>query len=228
MIIAIDGPAGSGKSTTARAVADRLGYMYLDTGAMYRTVALAFIRNDVEMSSEGARRLLPDVRLDLRADADGQHMLLNADDVSDEIRTPEVTSASSVVAALPEVRAKLVGEQRRIALSYEQVGGGAVLDGRDIGTVVLPNADVKVFMIADEQVRARRRHQELKQKGVDTTVEEVLAEIRARDEKDARRAIGPLRKADDALVLDTSDLNIDEQINVVIKAVKERENLSAV
>jgi len=202
--------------------------MYLDTGAMYRAAALAFLRNGFEATSEGACRVLPDMRLDVRTGPDGQRVLLNDEDVTEEIRTPEVTSASSPVAALPEVRAKLVEEQRRIARNYAEIGGGVVLDGRDIGTVVLPNADVKVFMIADEQVRARRRHRELERKGADVTLEEVLADLNERDDRDRRRTAAPLRKADDAIELDTSDLDVDEQVNVVIQAVKERENLSAV
>ncbi len=209
-------------------MAERLGYMYLDTGAMYRAVALAFLRSSAEPSVEEARRLLPGVRIDVRLRADGQHVLLDGEDVSDEIRSDAVTRTSSAVAALPEVRAKLVEEQRRIARGYEQEGGGVVLDGRDIGTVVFPNADLKVFMIADERVRAERRYEEMQAKGLKTTLEEVLEDIRARDKIDAARATAPLRKAEDALELDTSDLDVDEQVNVVIQAVKERENLSTV
>lgn len=228
MIIAIDGPAGSGKSTTARAVAGRLGYTYLDTGAMYRAVALAFLRAGEDVTADGAARLLPALRLGVRLEGDTQHVILNGEDVSEEIRTPRVSASTSGVAALADVRSKLVEEQRRIARNYEQEGGGVVVDGRDIGTVVFPRADVKVFMVADEQVRAQRRFDELRTKGEDVTFDDVLEEIRDRDRKDSERSTAPLRKADGALELDTSELDVDEQVNAVIQAVKERRNLSTV
>lgn len=228
MIIAIDGPAGSGKSTTARAVAERLGYLYLDTGAMYRAVALAFIRQSAKRTSEAARRLLPGIRIDLSHDERGLRIMLNGADVSEAIRQPEVSSASSEVAALEPVRTKLVDEQRRIAHSYEQEGGGVVLDGRDIGTVVFPEADVKFFMTASEKVRAERRFDELAEKTEGVSYETVLEDIRRRDQQDASRALAPLRKAEDAVELDTSGLNVEEQVDVVIQAVMERQNRSSV
>lgn len=228
MIIAIDGPAGSGKSTTARAVARRLGYLYLDTGAMYRAVALAFIRQSAERTSDVARRVLPDVRIDLSHDESGLRVLLNGADVSEAIRRPDVSAASSEVATLEPVRTKLVEEQRRIARGYEQDGGGVVIDGRDIGTVVFPEADVKFFMTASEEVRAGRRFEELVDKVDDVSYEKVLADIRRRDEQDASRALAPLRKADDAVEIDTSKLNVEDQIEVVIQVVKERQNRSSV
>ncbi|MEX1055780.1 MAG: (d)CMP kinase [Rhodothermales bacterium] len=228
MIIAIDGPAGSGKSTTARVVARRLGYLYLDTGAMYRAVALAFIRSHEERTEAGAERLLPSIKIDLSHDDSGLRISLNGEDVSEQIRQPDVTADSSKVAALPAVRRKLVEEQRRIARRYEHTGGGVVLDGRDIGTVVFPEADLKFFMTAEESVRARRRCEELHEKGSRVDYEDVLRDIRRRDEQDARRALAPLRQADDAVVLDTSTLSIEDQVSVVIAAVKERQNFSAV
>lgn len=228
MIIAIDGPAGSGKSTTARAVAERLGYLYLDTGAMYRAVALAFIRQSAERTAEGARRLLPSIRIDLAHDERGLRIMLNGADVSEAIRRPEVSSASSEVAALKPVRTKLVEEQRRIARGYEQEGGGVVIDGRDIGTVVFPEADVKFFMTASEEVRAERRFDELIEKTEDVSYDAVLEDIRRRDRQDASRAIAPLRKAEDAVELDTSRLDVEEQVDIVIQAVKERQNRSSV
>lgn len=228
MIIAIDGPAGSGKSTTARAVAERLGYLYLDTGAMYRAVALAFIRAGAERTSEAARRLLPSIRIDLSHDERGLRIVLDGADVSEAIRRPDVTAASSEVAALEPVRTKLVDEQRRIAHTYEQEGGGVVIDGRDIGTVVFPDADVKFFMTASEQVRAERRFDELMEKTGDASYDTVLEDIRRRDRQDASRALAPLRKAEDAIELDTSRLNVDEQVDVVIQAVMERQNRSSV
>ena len=228
MIIAIDGPAGSGKSTTARAVARRLGYLYLDTGAMYRAVALAFIRHGDKLTADTANRLLPSIRIHIDQADDGLRISLNDEDVTEAIRRPDVTSASSRVAALAPVREKLVEEQRRIADEYEREGGGVVLEGRDIGTVVLPNAGVKIFMTASEEVRAQRRYVELVEKEADVTLEDVLDEIRRRDERDASRALAPLRKAADAIEIDTSKLNVEEQINVVIQAVTERGKSSAV
>ena len=228
MIIAIDGPAGSGKSTTARVVARRLGYLYLDTGAMYRAVALAFIRNNEDRTEAAAERLLPSIRIDLSHDDSGLRVALNGEDVSEKIRDPEITAASSKIAAIPSVRRKLVDEQRRIARRYEHTGGGVVLDGRDIGTVVFPDADLKFFMTAEETVRARRRCEELREKGSRVDYEDVLEDIRRRDEQDARRALAPLRQADDAVVVDTSALSIEEQVSAVLEAVKERQNFSAV
>ena len=228
MIIAIDGPAGSGKSTTAKQVAGRLGYLYIDTGAMYRAVALAFIRKGETPTDEAAETILPDVRIDLRHAEDRLEVYLNGENVSSPIRGSEVTSAVSDVAALAAVRTKLVDEQRRVAREYDADGEGVVLDGRDIGTVVFPDADVKVFMVADDRVRAERRHEELLEKGEDVALEDVLTDIQKRDQLDSSRKLAPLRKADDALVINTTDLSVDEQVNVVIEAVKERQNLSAV
>lgn len=228
MIIAIDGPAGSGKSTTARVVARRLGYLYLDTGAMYRAVALAFIRSEEDRLEAAAERLLPSIHIDLSHDDSGLRVVLNGEDVSEQIRQSEVTAASSKIAAIPAVRKKLVDEQRRMARRYEHTGGGVVLDGRDIGTVVFPEADLKFFMTAEETVRARRRCEELREKDSRVDYEDVLRDIRRRDEQDAQRALAPLRQADDAVVLDTSTLSIEEQVSFVIEAVKERQKFSAV
>lgn len=228
MIIAIDGPAGSGKSTTAREVARRLGYLYLDTGAMYRAVALSFIRQHEKPTQEAADRILPSIHIDLRHSDDGLRVELNGEDVSSAIRKLHVTELVSDVAALPRVREKLVDEQRRIARSHEEEGGRAVLDGRDIGTVVFPDADVKVFMVADDRTRARRRRDELAQQGEDVDLGDVLKEIRRRDERDSTRAAAPLRKAEDAIEINTTNLTIEDQVNLVIKVVQERQNLSAV
>lgn len=220
MIIAIDGPAGSGKSTTARAVARRLDYLYIDTGAMYRAVALEFIRRDEDLVQETVERLLPSIRINFRGTEENLRVLLNGEDVTEAIRRPDVTAASSKIAALPPVREKLVAEQRRIA--REHARQGVVLEGRDIGTVVFPNADVKIFMTATEEARARRRFDELERNAQDVTFEDVLRDIRRRDERDASRAVAPLRKADDAIELDTSKLGVDEQVNIVIQVAKER------
>lgn len=195
---------------------------------MYRAAALSFLRAEERPTESAAKRVLPAVRIDLRHSGEGLDVYLNGEDVSTIIRGSEVTSAVSDVAALPAVRRKLVEEQRRIARKYESDGGGVVLDGRDIGTVVFPDADVKVFMVADDQVRAQRRRDELREKGEDVVLEDVLADIQRRDRLDSSRELAPLRKADDALVINTTDLSIDEQVHVVIEAVKERQNLSAV
>ncbi len=220
MIIAIDGPAGSGKSTTARAVARRLDYLYIDTGAMYRAVALEFVRRDEDLVQETVERLLPAIRINFRGTEDNLRVLLNDEDVTEAIRRPDVTEASSKIAALPPVREKLVAEQRRIA--REHARQGVVLEGRDIGTVVFPNADVKIFLTATEEARARRRFDELERNAQKVTFEDVLRDIRLRDERDASRAVAPLRKADDAIEVDTSKLGVDEQVNIVIQAAKER------
>lgn len=226
MIVAIDGPAGSGKSTTAKAVARRLGYLYIDTGAMYRAVALAFNREHLEASEEAAQRVLPRIHVDLRPDEQGLRVYLNDEDVSDSIRGSAVTRRVSEIAALPSVRRKMVDEQRRIAQTHEDEG--VVLDGRDIGTVVFPHADVKIFMVADDRTRARRRRDELVERGEDVSMEEVLRDIQRRDEHDSSRAAAPLIQADDAIEVDTTELSVDKQIERVLTVVKERQNLSAV
>lgn len=226
MIVAIDGPAGSGKSTTAKAVARRLGYLYIDTGAMYRAVALAFLREHLEASEEAAQRVLPRIHVDLRPDEQGLRVYLNDEDVSDSIRSSAVTRRVSEIAALPSVRRKLVDEQRRIAQTHKD--DGVVLDGRDIGTVVFPHADVKIFMVADDHTRARRRRDELVERGEDVSMEEVLRDIQRRDEHDSSRAAAPLIQAEDAIEVDTTELSVDKQIERVLTVVKERQNLSAV
>ena len=225
MIIAIDGPAGSGKSTTARAVAERLGYVYVDTGAMYRAVALAFIRSGRSAeapSGEDLRALLADIRLAMHFGPDGMRILLNGRNVTAEIRTPQVTETASRVAAIPAVRERMVEEQRRIARAQEKKRGGVVLEGRDIGTIVFPNAEVKVFMDAGETMRARRRHDELREKNLDISFEEVLNDIRARDARDIYRHVSPLRKTEGAVEIDTSHIAIREQVDMVVRAARER------
>ena len=210
-------------------MAERLGYLYLDTGAMYRAVALAFLRAGAAPTSEAAEALLPDVRLDVRHREGGaMRVVLGGEDVTPAIRTQEVGTMASRVSALPEVRRRLVEEQRRIAREEVEKGGGAVLDGRDIGTVVFPDADVKVFMVADPDVRARRRLKELEARGEAATFEDVRDEIRRRDAQDEARAHAPLRAADDALRLDSTRSSIDEQVGVVLAEIGERQNPSTV
>ncbi len=223
MIVAIDGPAGAGKSTTARRVAERLGYPYLDTGAMYRALALALLRQDPTLDLKRARKALAHVRLQIVWDSDQLRVFLEGEDVTEAIRSPEVSQAASRISAWPEVRARLLGEQRRIGREWEQQYGGVVLDGRDIGTVVFPEAEVKVFLVADPEERARRRQRELAARGQEVPLEQVLAEILQRDAQDQQRAIAPLRKADDAVELDTTSLSIDEQVQRVYELVRERQ-----
>ncbi len=222
MIVAIDGPAGSGKSTTARAVAERLGYLYLNTGAMYRTVALAFLRAGAEVSAESAAVVLPTVELDVRYEGGTMHMLLGGEDVTHELARPEVGQGASDVGTLAVVRKKLVAEQQRLGRLYRH-DPGVVLEGRDIGTVVFPDADLKIFMIADPEVRAQRRYDELTARGLGARFEDVLAEILERDRQDRERALSPLRKADDALELNTTHRSIDAQVQFVVDRVRERE-----
>jgi cytidylate kinase len=218
LVIAIDGPAASGKSTTSRLVAECLGYLYIDTGAMYRAITLKIIRNKIrpeeaEIIGELAERT--SVRLEKANDE--IKIFLDGEDVSKEIRTQEVTRAVSAVSAIEKVRTVMVREQRKICEL-----GGVVVDGRDIGTVVFPNADVKIFMIANVQERARRRQKELKQAGVMVDLSKLVEEIAVRDNKDSGRDISPLRKADDAIALDTTDLTIDEQVDFIVKKAFER------
>ncbi len=223
MVIAIDGPAGSGKSTTARLVARELGFQYLDTGAMYRAIALAFLREGIPFTEEAARAFVSKLSIDLVPSEEGLRVFLNGEDVTEEIRSPEVSRAASKVSALMAVREALVKIQRRIARKFEEEYGGVVVDGRDIGTVVFPDAEVKVFMVASPEVRARRRYEELRRQGKDVTYEEVLQEILERDRRDTERAISPLRKASDAVELDTTNMSIEEQVRFVLDLVKERQ-----
>lgn len=223
VIVAIDGPAGSGKSTTARRVADALGWLYLDTGAMYRAVAVAFLDAGLPFTADAAERVLPGLQLDLRQDAGGAlRVFLHGEDVTGRLRTPEVSEAASRVSAVPSVRARLVDVQRRIARERTAEGGGVVMEGRDIGTVVFPDAEVKVFMVANPMARAERRHRELADQGADASIEAVADELAARDARDSERAVAPLQQAEDAVTLDTTRLSIDEQVERVLALVRER------
>lgn len=207
--IAIDGPGGAGKSTIARRAAAELGFVYVDTGAIYRAVACAALSRGIDPSDEDAvSALLPSLQLELRWTEDGvQHVWLNGADISSELRTPAVSTAASRVSALPVVRQFLLEQQRVVARTHD-----VIMDGRDIGTVVLPDADVKIFLSASPEVRARRRWLELQEKG-DTTssYEDVLENVVSRDRIDMTREESPLRRADDAINLDNSDMSIEEQ-----------------
>lgn len=226
MIIALDGPAASGKSTTARLVAKRLGFRYLDTGAMYRALALAAQRRG--LSDEAFAAVLPPVRLDLGYDADGnQTVALDGEDVTGVIRTREMGLAASAISRHAPVRDYLVRMQQALGRQYSADAGGAVLDGRDIGTVVFPDAALKVFVIADARTRAERRLAELEARGEvypdrEAALDVLEAELVERDRADAARAAGPLRAASDAILLDTTELSPEEQVEIVVQHAEAR------
>lgn len=216
--IAVDGPSGAGKSSLARALARELGLIYVDTGALYRTIALHMLRSDVNVSDPAAvTAQLPALSVELNYKKDGtQSVLLNGTDVSDSIRTQEVSMAASAVSSIPEVRAYLLDVQKRMV---EQ--GGVVMDGRDIGTVIMPNADAKLFLVASPAARAKRRYLELTARGIDCSFEQILAETNARDEADRRRNIAPAVPAEDALFIDNSDYDpaetLAEALNLIAR-----------
>jgi cytidylate kinase len=223
-IVAIDGPAGAGKSTASRLLASRLGFALVDTGAIYRTVALAATRLGVGLEDDaGLQAVLPKVDIHFAPAAtggSGQRVLLGTEDVSALIRTPAISAGASKVSARAVVRAGLLGLQRRLAVAQEN--RGAVLEGRDIGTVVFPDADAKFFVTASAEERARRRYAELLAKGDASTFEQVLADQRARDKADSEREIAPLRPAADALVIDTSGTPIDAVVDRLVREVEGR------
>lgn len=217
IVIAIDGFSSSGKSTMAKALASRIGYVYVDSGAMYRAVTLYALRHGLASATSGveATRLveaLPSILIEFAVQPDGsQHTLLNGEDVEREIRGMEVSGMVSPVSVIPAVRHRLVALQQEYGRAK-----GIVMDGRDIGTTVFPDAEMKVFVDASPEVRARRRLKELTEKGIATTYEEVLANVRERDHIDSTREESPLRKADDAFVLNNDNLSLDEQLQVLI------------
>ncbi len=217
--IAIDGPAGAGKSTMARRVAKELGYQYVDTGAIYRTVGYhMWLMGIGPKDADGIRRLIDDVNIQIRYASDGaQHMILNGADVTDEIRTAQMAVYASGVSAQPVVRELLLDMQRELARTHD-----VVMDGRDIGTVVLPDADVKIFLTASDTVRAQRRFAELQASGEKTSFEQVLRELRARDQQDTTRAVAPLRCAPDAVRLDTSEQTVDESVAEMLAVIREK------
>ena len=217
--IAIDGPAGAGKSTIARKVAAELSIIYVDTGAMYRAIGVYAIRKGVDTKDASAvAALLPEISLELTySEEQGQRIFLNGEDVSSEIRLPEMGMAASNVSAIPEVRAFLLEQQRGMAKRQS-----VIMDGRDIGTVVLPDAEVKIFLTASAEERARRRWKEFSEKGLPDTYEEILADVIRRDEQDMNRPIAPLKQADDAILLDSTALNFAETVEKVKEIIKER------
>ena len=210
-VLAIDGPAGSGKSTTARLCAERLGFRHLDTGAMYRAVTLKALRMHTDIADgHGLARMLRTTRVGVEWNRAGMRVLLDGTDVSEAIREPEVSGFVSEVSAIPAVRHKLVAEQRRVA-----AGQAVVCEGRDIGSVVFPHADLKIFLECDSAERARRRRLELAQKGTNISRKTVLANLVKRDRIDSGREVSPLRRTPDAILVDTSYLTIEEQVTVV-------------
>jgi cytidylate kinase len=223
--VAIDGPAGAGKSTVARRLADALGFVLVDTGALYRAVALAAERTKIDVGDEDAvgdlaRSLVVRRALTFERDREtGLRVAFDGDDITDAIRTPRVGMAASTVSAYKPVRDALLDMQRQAGRE-----GGVVLEGRDIGTVVFPDAELKFFLSARPEVRAGRRYQELVAKGVRVTLEETLDDVRRRDRQDTTRAVAPLRQADDAILIDNSDLSVDETVAQMVAAVRARTN----
>lgn len=215
--VAIDGPSGAGKSSLARRLAAELGYVYVDTGAMYRAIGLFALRRGADPHDEKAvAALLPQIRLEIRPGQGAQQILLGGEDVTEAIREERVGMAASAVSAIPAVRAYLLQTQRGFAQS-----SNILMDGRDIGTVVLPNATVKIFLTASPEARARRRLKELLDKGETSDYETVLADIRQRDYQDSHRAIAPLRQAEDAILLDTSEIDFEASFALLKKTVLE-------
>ena len=214
IIVTVDGPAGSGKSTIAKIIAKKYGFTYLDTGAMYRMIALYALENSIDLQdSKAIETMLKNTKLDIV----GNQFFLNGKDVSDEIRTPRVSAIVSPVSAIKEVRVKLVDLQREISK-----GKSVILDGRDIGTVVFPSGDVKIYLVASPEERAKRRLKEYEEKGVEADYESVLASIKERDFIDSTRKESPLKKAEDAHEIDSSTMSIDEVVEVISKYIDEK------
>lgn len=219
--VAIDGPGGAGKSTISKAAAKELGFVYVDTGAMYRAAALFCFRQgiDIKNNPEAAQEAVETVSIDIAYREDGQHIFLNGEDVSEAIRTPEVSMGASEVSAIPAVRLKMVELQRALASAKP-----VIMDGRDIGTHVLPDAQVKIFLTASAEVRAKRRFDELTAKGQTVIYEDVLAEMNERDKNDSTRAVSPLRQAEDSILLDTGDMDFDGALSAVLAIIREKMN----
>lgn len=217
--IAIDGPAGAGKSTIAKAVAKQLGWLYVDTGAMYRAAGLAALRKNISISRdhEAVENMLPTLDIQLGYENGVQRIFLQGEDVSEAIRSPEASLAASDISAIGAVRKALLSKQQEIAERTD-----VVMDGRDIGTVVLPDAQVKLFITASPHARAQRRWKELSEKGKQVPFEQVLKEMEYRDEQDSSRAVAPLKMAEDAVLVDTSKLTLEESIERVMEMIRER------
>ncbi|MCD6167397.1 (d)CMP kinase [candidate division KSB1 bacterium] len=217
LIIAIDGPAGSGKSTTAKLLAQKLNYLYLDTGAMYRAITLKALRQKIDEHDDHSLTELAENTDITLINRDGVlHVLLDGEDVTDKIRTPEIDRAISYVSMVPAVRRRMVELQRQLGKQ-----GGVVAEGRDIGTVVFPQADLKIFLVASVEERGKRRWKELQARGVEVPLEQVIEEIQRRDKLDSSRKLSPLKKAPDAIEVDTTKLTIPQQVEVILQKVRE-------
>ncbi|MFN3306791.1 MAG: (d)CMP kinase [Candidatus Kapaibacteriota bacterium] len=219
IVVAIDGPAGSGKSTTARLLAGKLGYIYIDTGAMYRAVTLFWLRRNLPLEEEVICKLLPNISISFENDGGNLRIYLNSEDVTQEIRTPKVTNFVSPVSAIKCVREHLVAQQRKLGEH-----GGVVMDGRDIGTAVFPDAELKIYLVASLEARIHRRLLELNQKGIEVSVEDVRKQIVERDIIDSTRQHSPLQKAKDAIEIDTTNLSIEEQVDIAYKLALQKIN----
>jgi cytidylate kinase len=225
MIIAIDGPSGAGKSTLGKMLAKELGLLYLDTGAMYRAGAVAAIRAGIPLDDAvELTQVVRNSKIELAGEPDSLRVLLDGEDISTEIRTLEVAQAASIVSTVSDVRRRMVELQREIG---ENAPNGCVLEGRDIGSVVFPNADIKFFLTAKPEARARRRYEEDKSKGRVTTYDQTLAEINERDERDVSRDDSPLKISEDAVVIDTSELDLTEVFELMLTKVRERKSAAA-
>lgn len=219
--IAIDGPGGAGKSTISKAVAKRLGIIYVDTGALYRTVGYYARENGLSVadakSGDRMQPLLPNISIEIRYVDGAQHVILNGEDLGDKIRQPDISMYASAVSSVPCVRAFLLAAQKDLAAK-----NSVIMDGRDIGTVILPEAEVKIFLTASSEARAMRRYKELMDKGVEAKYEDVLAELIERDTADSTRAAAPLKPADDAVLFDNSEYTFEESVEYIVKLVKEK------
>lgn len=214
--VAIDGPAGAGKSTVAKAAAKELGYIYVDTGALYRSIALNAVRNGVIDSEQGIIDMLAKTKVELKHENGTQVVYLNGENVSSLIRTPEISMGASKVSAIAQVRSFLLDLQRDIAKT-----NNVIMDGRDIATVVLPNAQVKIFLFASPECRAQRRYKELLEKGENVNYEDVLADVEQRDYQDSHREIAPLKPSEQSIMADTSDCTLQQSIDMVVNIIKE-------
>lgn len=217
MIVAVDGPAGSGKGTVTKKIEEKMGFLNLDTGATYRCVALQVLKENVKLEDEEKIIKIAN-EIDIKIDNTGSKdiILLNGEDVSKEIRTKEVTSIVAPISSIIPVREKMVDVQRKLA-----TGKNVIVEGRDIGTVVFPNADIKIYLDASQEIRAKRRYEENIQDGMETTYEEILESIKMRDYNDMHRKVGALKKAEDAIVIDSSNLSIDEVVKKIEDIIKE-------
>lgn len=215
--VAIDGPAGAGKSTIAKAAAKELGFIYVDTGALYRAVAYNAVKNGVIDDEQGIISMLDDTKVELKYVEDVQSVYLNGEDVSGFIRTPEISMGASKVSAIPQVREFLLNLQREIAKT-----NNVIMDGRDIATVVLPDAEVKIFLFASPECRAERRYKELVEKGENVSFNDVLKDVNQRDYQDSHREIAPLKPSEESIMADTSELTLQESIDLIVNTIKER------